>query len=104
MPQTASFIMNQDVSKAKLLVPEYNIALGVKYYSYIKRTLNNNNVYAVLAYNGGPGAVQGWLNKNHYDNIDEFIENVPFDETQNYIFKVYRTYWNYLNIYKSDKL
>ena len=75
-----------------------------KYYKYIKTTLSNNNIYAVLAYNGGPGAVHRWVEKHNSEHVDEFLENIPFDETQNYIFKVYKSYWNYLNIYASDKL
>ena len=104
MLSTASFIAGEQVSKNDLLNPDYNIALGIKYYNYVKKLLENNNVYAVLSYNGGPGAVQGWIKKYETKDFDEFIENVPFDETQNYVQKVFRTYWNYLNVYKTEKI
>ena len=104
MPATASFIAGEQVSKNDLLNPDFNIALGVKYYNYVKKLLNNNNIYAVLSYNGGPGAVQGWVKKYETKDFDEFIEKVPYDETQNYVQKVFRTYWNYLNVYKSEKI
>ena len=38
----------------------------------------------------------------HPDDFDEFVEEIPYAETQNYIKKVFKTYWNYLNIY--DKI
>lgn len=104
MPATASFIAGEQVSKNDLLNPNFNIALGIKYYKYVKNLLNNNNIYAVLSYNGGPGAVQGWVKKYETKDFDEFIEKIPFDETQNYVLKVFRTYWNYLNIYKTEKI
>ena len=46
--------------------------LGIKYYSHVKKLLNNNNVYAVLSYNGGPGAVQGWVQKYETKDFDVY--------------------------------
>ena len=55
-------------------------------------------MYAVAAYNGGAGSVQKWMNKS--EDADEMIENIPYEETQNYVRKIFRSYWNYLRIYK----
>ena len=30
---------------------------------------------------------------------DEFIEKIPYSETQNYVKKVFRSYWNYVRLY-----
>lgn len=103
MPTTASFIAKKEgvpySSANALLTPEKNIHLGCAYLKYAKDLLSNNDLLAVASYNGGPGAVQSWQTTLDYDNYDEFIESIPYDETRNYVKKVYRTYWIYLNLY-----
>ena len=55
---------------------------------------------AVLSYNGGPSNVMNWKN-NVVQNgdFDEFVEGIPYIETQNYIKRVFESYWNYSRIY-----
>ena len=60
-------------------------------------------LFCVLAYNSGPGSVKKWLSQNNKKDFDEFVENVPYSETANYIKKVYASYWVYTNIYKPLK-
>lgn len=83
-----------------LLNPEFNIILGNIYYSGLRQTLNNNDMLAVASYNGGIGSVQRWLNNFEYSDIDEFLEQIPYDETKNYVEKVFKSYWNYTRIYE----
>jgi len=40
---------------------------------------------AVAAYNAGEDAVKGWLAAGNYKSPDEFIEDIPYDETRNYV-------------------
>ena len=54
---------------------------------------------AVASYNGGPNAVRSWKDNLTYKNFDEFVENIPYPETREYVKKVYRSYWVYLNVY-----
>lgn len=103
MPSTASYIASKEnvpyYDTEALLTPEPNLNLGCAYLRYTKNQLNDNDLLAVASYNGGPNAVKNWTNKLNYNNLDEFIENIPYDETRNYVKKVYRTYWVYLNMY-----
>ncbi len=103
MPSTATYIAAKEnvpyYNKQELLIPEDNLNLGCAYLKYAKNKLNNNDLLAVASYNGGPNAVKSWTNKSNYNNLDEFIENIPYEETKNYVKKVYRTYWIYLNMY-----
>lgn len=86
-------------SNIQLFDPDVNIKLGTAYLSYVKNYLNNNMLFAVAAYNGGPGAVQKWLNVHDNTDMDEFIENIPYEQTNTYVKKVYRSYWNYKKIF-----
>lgn len=106
MPQTA-----KEITKAygislknidKLFDEETNLKAGNYYYASLKRELNGNNIAAIASYNGGIGAYKNWQKKLNYEDIDEFIEQIPYLETQNYVKKIYRSYWNYLRLYQED--
>lgn len=103
MPSTASYIASRngirDASASSLLNPEKNIKLGCAYLNYAKERLYNDDMLAVASYNGGPNAVRNWKDTLSYKNFDEFIENIPYLETRDYVKKVYRSYWVYLNVY-----
>jgi soluble lytic murein transglycosylase len=51
---------------------------------------------AVAAYNAGQEAVKGWLAAGNYKSPDEFIEDIPYDETRNYAKKVLTSYFEYI--------
>lgn len=82
-----------------LFDPDINIRLGNVYYAGLKKSLWNKDIFAVLAYNGGLGSVSRWEENLKYVDVDDFVEQIPYPETQNYFKKVYRSYWNYIRIY-----
>lgn len=102
LPSTASHIANlKGLSYSKssdLLKPKTNIKLGS---AYLRNLYDNsgNMMYAVASYNAGPGAVQKWTNNYKSDDLDEFVEDIPYSETQNYVKKVFRSYWCYKRLY-----
>jgi len=100
MPDTARMTNPAFYTGSALLAPEYNIETGIKYFMHLMEIFNGNEALCVLAYNSGPGSVKKWLAENKNRDFDEFIENVPFPETANYIKKVYTSYWVYMNIYE----
>ena len=103
MPSTASYIANRNgisySGRSSLLDPQKNIQLGCAYLDYVKEKHYENDLLAVASYNGGPNAVNSWKSSLNYKSFDEFIENIPYPETRDYIKKVYRSYWVYINIY-----
>ncbi len=72
-----------------------NIMLGS---SYLKRLLDKlgSVPLALASYNGGEDAVRDWLKNGKYKTVDEFIEDIPYNETRNYVKKVLTTYFEYL--------
>lgn len=86
-------------SNLDLFDPGINIKLGTAYLSYAKNNLGNNMLFATAAYNGGPSAVKNWIEKYLKEDPDEFVENIPYEQTRNYVKKVYGSYWNYKRIY-----
>ena len=103
MPSTARYITNKNAipysGVTELYNPRANINIGCSYLHYVKTTLHNDDLLVVASYNGGPNAVQSWKEKLSYKNFDEFVESIPYPETAEYIKKVFRSYWVYLNVY-----
>jgi len=64
--------------------PRQNIMAGVKYLRYLANQFKGDMVKVVAAYNAGPQAV-----KKYNGNIP------PFRETQRYVRKVIRNYFQY---------
>lgn len=99
MPATASSLGLGELSVQDLYKPELNIKLGIKYFSDLKNMFEQNEMLSVLSYNGGPYNVMNWAKELEHKSFDEFVEDIPFSETQNYIKKVFGSYWNYVKIY-----
>lgn len=103
MPLTASYMiskLNDEVNDlADLEDPKTNMYLGCNYLKYLQERFNND-LLVVAAYNGGEGSVNKWLKTYNTEDWDEFIEEIPFDETRNYVKKIFRTYHMYKKIYE----
>ena len=103
MPTTAHDVgkkLGIDLNTNYLFNPEINIKLGNVYYSDLRKMYTNNDLYAVASYNGGYGAVNTWKDKLEFLDMDEFVEQIPYEETKNYVKKVFGSYWNYVKIYQ----
>lgn len=104
MPATAAEIAaKKGLGEYNLFDAESNIKLGNYYYAYIKSILSGHDVSAIASYNGGIGSVSKWKKSLYYNDTDDFVEQIPYDETQNYVKKVFRSYWNYIRIYNGNK-
>lgn len=74
------------LSSAKQAInPETNIQLGAAYLSQVYGQFNGNRVLASAAYNAGPGRVRQWLRGANHLSYDVWVENIPFDETRQYV-------------------
>lgn len=84
-----------------LFLPEVNIRLGSRYLCYLHTLFNGNSMPAVGAYNGGPNAMKRWVNGSAYfaNDPDMFVELIPYEQSRDYIKKVFASYWNYSRIY-----
>ncbi|MGE6530815.1 transglycosylase SLT domain-containing protein [Pseudomonas sp. NPDC077382] len=72
-------------SPQQVLNPNVNIQLGAAYLSQIYGQFNGNRVLASAAYNAGPGRVRQWLKNAQHLPFDVWVENIPFDETRQYV-------------------
>jgi soluble lytic murein transglycosylase len=71
-----------------------NISLGAY---YLKSLLGEFGSLAdvLAAYNAGEAAAKKWRQQGNYRSTDEFIEDIPYAETRNYVKKVLNSYFQY---------
>lgn len=107
MPDTATMVsrsLKRPVSDNEEFYDiETNIVLG----SYYLKTLQNrfgSLILATAAYNAGGRAVERWLTEMPSSASDEFVEEIPFPETQNYVKKVLSTLYQYVRAYSGKGL
>jgi soluble lytic murein transglycosylase len=88
-------------SDEDIMLPLQNITLGT---SYLKQLLEEfrSVPLAVAAYNAGDDPVRRWLKARPYLEVDEFIEDIPYDETRRYVKRVMRSYFMYKRIYRRE--
>jgi soluble lytic murein transglycosylase len=88
--------MDGGLSRADLLDPAINVRVGAKYLRKMLDRFDGNAVFALAAYNAGPGAVDRWIRENGRDKgILDFIEKIPFKETREYVSSIIRNYYWY---------
>lgn len=106
MPEEASRIATAGelgaITRDDLFVPETNIAVGAAEYSQKLAVMKGNHTLAIASYNAGERAVGTWLEKTPVDDLDVFIETIPYAETRLYVKTVTRNRFEYRRIYESS--
>jgi soluble lytic murein transglycosylase len=102
LPSTGDRIAHQvgEESSPNLFDPETNVRLGTTYLKNLFDQFQGDRFKAVAAYNGGEHAVEGWTRKFPGDD-DEWVENIGYRETRDYVKKVIGGRREYLLLYPS---
>lgn len=74
-----------------------NITIGAYYLNSLLKEFGSLPV-ALAAYNAGHDKIGEWIKEGNYKSYDEFIEDIPYDETRNYVKRVLLTYATYLDL------
>ncbi len=103
MPSTAKVTASRsgiDKSKANhLLEPKNAIEIGTAYMNELSDQTLGHPAFIIAGYNGGWGNLSRWLKKTKTNQLDLFIEEIPYGQTRNYTKRVLRSYWAYKIIY-----
>lgn len=107
MPQEAPRIAEAaglgSITRTDLFDPATNIAVGAAEYSQKLSLMNNNAVLAIAAYNAGESAVGTWLERTPLNDVDLFVETIPYAETRLYVKTVTRNRFEYRRIYEGSR-
>lgn len=103
IPSTATRVARQlrwdSFSLEQLFFPRLNIRLGTQYLADRLAQFKGDIDRAVASYNAGPDPVTLWLIEGEYREAAEFVENIPFTETRNYVKIFHRNYRLYKRLY-----
>lgn len=101
MPATAKLTAREkgEFNPLRLTVPEYNVRLGTKHLNDLMKEYDGDVVYMAAAYNAGSGALKRWKKSFKGLEKDEFIESIPYQETRDYVKKVYASAATYRQLY-----
>ena len=78
--------------------PETNIRMGTLYFSRLVQQFGGT-YYALASYNAGENRVVRWKAERPGLDEDEFIDDIPFPETQNYVKRILGTAEDYRQLY-----
>jgi soluble lytic murein transglycosylase len=106
LPSTArqyAKTLNLPFSPRLLTNPDANIRIGMAYLAAKIREFGD--LHLVLAsYNAGERPVHRWMAERPGIARDEFIDDIPYPETQNYVKKILGTAEDYRRLYGSELL
>lgn len=107
IPSTGSLMARKQgmthFSERRLYEPETNLRLGTLYLRTQLDRWSGSLEQTLAAYNAGPGRVQQWRQSLAYREPAEFVENIPFNETREYVQAVLRNAAMYRRIYGDAK-
>jgi soluble lytic murein transglycosylase len=85
-------------SNSLLTNPDANIRMGMLYFAEKMKEFGAPHL-ALAAYNAGEGAVRTWLAERPRLPADEFTDDIPYSETQNYVKRIIGTAEDYRRLY-----
>ena len=83
-----------------LTIPDANLKIGTYYFSRLVDQFGGT-FYALASYNAGENRVVRWKAERPGIDEDEFIDDIPFPETQNYVKRILGTAEDYRILYGS---
>jgi soluble lytic murein transglycosylase len=85
-------------SPARLTDAEINARIGTRYFGDLVRMFGATH-YAIASYNAGENRVERWQQEKPGLEQDEFIDDIPYAETQNYVKRILGTAEDYRRLY-----
>lgn len=103
-PDTFEWVQTKLKSDAEyteqdLYTPEVNIRYGCKLLAMLLEKYDRKAT-ALSAYNAGVGTVNAWLKNPNISKDGAALDNIPYEETRNYVDAVLKNYDNYSKLYQ----
>jgi soluble lytic murein transglycosylase len=101
MPSTGKWLGRNipDYTERHLAVPEANVRMGAAYLAELLRRYDGEADLALAGYNAGPSRADRWRRELGRDDIDQWREKIPFNETRHYVQVVLRNADVYRTLY-----
>jgi soluble lytic murein transglycosylase len=97
--QIAKAVGIRPFTTARLTDPATNIRIGMAYFSGLVDRFGDVTL-ALAAYNAGEQRVSRWMAERPGAGREEFVDDIPFQETQNYVKRIMGTAEDYRALYR----
>ena len=98
LPETAAKVargLDMSFERGDLLRPYLNITLGAAYLHELIDHYQGQYPLAIAAYNAGTAKVDEWLAHSGPIELDRWVENIPVEQTRNYVRRVITAWSRY---------
>lgn len=104
IPPTAKWISGGAITQeSDLKRAEISVDLGTKLLAQLLAT-HKHPALAIAAYNAGSGAVSRWVAARGGEDLETFVEEIPYEETRNYVKRVLGSTVAYAYLYDRPHL
>ena len=105
LPRTGRRLARQDglrrFSTRMLVDPKVNVRLGTRYFAQLLDEFPGVH-FALAGYNAGESRVRTWRLERGGMPTDEFIDDIPFPETQGYVKRILSMVEDYRELYGAE--
>lgn len=91
-----------ELARENLFQPEINVALGARYLKNLRSRYQGRFAPTIAAYNAGEHRVDQWLERSRAKlpkgtelELDRFVEEIPIEQTHNYVRRVLANWARY---------
>lgn len=103
MPKEAASIARTaelgEISRSHLFDPVTNIRVGTAELRQKMNAMDGHPVLSIASYNAGETAVRRWLGRTPIEDLDRFVDSIPYAETRLYVMTVTRNLHEYRRVY-----
>jgi soluble lytic murein transglycosylase len=78
--------------------PRANLEMGTVFLAGLMKEFGEPRL-AIAAYNAGPRRVREWWKARRTSDMEAFVEQIPYDETRNYVKRVMLAWSEYRRVY-----
>ena len=78
--------------------PDANLEIGTSFLAGLMREFGDPRI-ALAAYNAGPRRAREWWKTRKTDDVEAWVEQIPYDETRQYVKKVMLSWDEYKRLY-----
>jgi soluble lytic murein transglycosylase len=82
--------------------PGANLEIGTAFLAGLLREFKDPRL-AVAAYNAGPARLRQWWQARRTSDLEAFVEQIPFDETRQYVKRVMLSWEEYRRLYGGEE-
>lgn len=95
-------LKHPDFNQNDLYLPPIAVKFGGCYLGILFDEFKDNPYAVAASYNGGEASVRRWIARSQSSDVDQFVIEIAYHESKDYVYKVMNNYWAYKQLYKED--